>query len=825
MARERSDPLPLTPGAGWALILVASHELWCLWAVSHELGRWRTVAEAIPDRPLREHALNSLLHKRGHAEGAALFSVLPTRRKRALVRLLVAYQTLWDYLDNVSECQAGEADGRQLHLALIEALDPSRPVSDYYVHHPWKDDGGYLRELVDACRCNCRALPSYSHVRPHVLAGVARCGAVQSINHDRDPARRDAALKAWAEKEPPDALGLTWFELAAGASAFMPYALLALGAESSVDENDIAKAATYSLWVSLTVSMLDSYADQVTDAASGDHSYTSHYGDADVAIQRLSVVISQTARQARGLRNGHRHATIIAAMIAVHLANDGVLTPDLREQTRTLVSAGGSLTRLLLPLVSMSYVGRPERPSMGPRRDARHSAQAGLPPGSQLPRAVQTFAIWVSPFTCLERYRDRYGSRFSVAMTSYPPQVYLSDIDDIQAMLAAPADVLHPGEGGATVEPLVGQDSFMVLDEGEHLAGRKAILPAFHAKVVQQQAELVSELAQRGVASWPRDEPFALHPRLRALTLETALRIIFRVPGHISDDRLDALRDGLLAMLAVTGSKALSQPMFRRGPERGIWRRFLRQRSEVDELIYEIIEERGACQGETDNVFDRLVAARNLDGSSMSPQQIRDNLMSTVLAGHETTAAQLAWAFQLLAHNPTVCDKLIDEIDAGCDEEYLTATVQEVLRHRSVFVFAIPRTVKQPMDLGGWIYQPPTQLLGCIYLLHHDARLYADPHKFRPERFLEAPPHPHAWLPWGGGRKRCPGSHLATLEMKTVLRTVLSVMSVRPAAKRLERPRWRSVIVTPHAGSRVVLHERRRGSRNGASRRYASSVG
>jgi cytochrome P450 len=204
-----------------------------------------------------------------------------------------------------------------------------------------------------------------------------------------------------------------------------------------------------------------------------------------------------------------------------------------------------------------------------------------------------------------------------------------------------------------------------------------------------------------------------------------------------------------------------------------------------------------------------LLAAHNSDGSAMSPRQVRDNLMSIVLAGHETTASELAWAFQLLAHNPRVLDRLIDEIDRDAGEEYLTATIQEVLRHRPVFLFAIPRAVKQPIEIGGWTYRPPTQLLGCIYLVHHDPELYPNPHEFRPERFLGTSPSTYTWLPWGGGRKRCPGLHLATLEMKTVLRTVLETMTVRPAAKKMEHPRWRSVIVTPHAGSRVVLQRRR----------------
>jgi cytochrome P450 len=439
----------------------------------------------------------------------------------------------------------------------------------------------------------------------------------------------------------------------------------------------------------------------------------------------------------------------------------------------------------------------------------RQAARRALPPGSSLPPAAQTFAIWRSPFSYLERCRRRYGSRFTTNMTSHPPLVFLSDLDDIKAMLTAPAEVLHPGEGGATIMPIVGEDSFMLLDEDEHLNGRKLVLPSFHVKAVRDHTELVAQTARREVSSWPRDVPFALHPRLRALTLEVILRTIFGDTGCLSDARLYALRDRLLGMLSVTASGVLPEPLLRHGPGRRIWTRFLRERAAVDELIYGFLEDRDRLEGGSGELCDKLSRAHNPDGSAMSSRQVRDNLMSIVLAGHETTASELAWAFQLLAHNPRVLERLIDEIDRDAGEEYLSATVQEVLRRRPVFLFSIPRAVRQPIEVGGWTYRPPTQLLGCIYLVHHDAELYPEPHEFRPERFLERSPSTYKWLPWGGGRKRCPGLHLATLEMKTVLRTVLQTMTVRPAAAKMEHPRWRSVIVTPHAGSRVVLQRRR----------------
>jgi len=481
----------------------------------------------------------------------------------------------------------------------------------------------------------------------------------------------------------------------------------------------------------------------------------------------------------------------------------------MRQGTQALVSAGGSITRLLHPLARRWRVIYVNNASTSGRERTRRATRATLPSGPRLPAAAQTLILWKSPLARLEQCRDRYGNRFTIRITSRPPHVFLCDPNDIKAMLSAPAEALYPGEGANTVEPLVGRESFMLLDEEPHLDGRKIILPQFRAETVAQHTKLIDEVSQRAVALWPRDVSVALHPRLRALTLETALRITLGIPGHDHEPRLYELHKRLLAILSVAGYALFSEPLLRHGPGQRRWRRFLSERTEVDDLIYDIIKSRGRSQTYADSLLDKLLEARNADNSLMSVQQVRDNLMSILLAGHETTAAQLAWAFQLLAHNPAVLDKLTEEIDSGAGESYLTATIHEVLRHRPVFLFAIPRAVKQPIDIGGWTYRPPAYLLACTYLLHHNPTLYSDPEQFRPERFLETRPAARAWLPWGGGRKRCPGNHLATLEMKSVLRTVLATMTIKPAAHTIEAAHWRSVIVVPRAGSQVVLHDRR----------------
>ena len=427
------------------------------------------------------------------------------------------------------------------------------------------------------------------------------------------------------------------------------------------------------------------------------------------------------------------------------------------------------------------------------------------PPSPPLPSALQTLAFWRHPHAYLEWCRRRYGSRFTVKAVGMPPMVFMSNPADIKAIVGAPADVLHPGAGGSAVAPLVGDGSFMLADEDEHLAGRRAILPAFHHRLINEHAEMVREVTEREVATWRLNTPVAIHLHLRALTLRVILRTIF----GSEDGRLRELHTRLLAMFAVNRSLALHEPQLKHLPGwRGMWRSFLLERAQVDRITFSLIEDDARTrQG---SLLSMLLEERDPGRGNTNTGRIRDTLMSVILAGHETTASELAWAFHLLAHNPAVAQQLVDDLDAG-GEGYLTATIQEVLRHRPVFLFTIPRVVRRPFEIAGTSYRPPVQLVGCVHLMQHDHSLYPEPHRFRPERFLGAPPRPEVWMPWGGGRKRCPGHHLAMLEMRTVLKVVLRDFELLPVAERIETARWRSVIVTPGRGSRIVLRERRRG--------------
>jgi len=794
--------------------LATSRTVTWIWpAASRELEQWREHANRIPDEELREDALESIALKRDNAQGAAIFCILPTRRQPQLLKLLVAYQTLWDYLDNVSERGAilGSKNGYQLHRALVEALDPRAPISDYYRHHSKHADGGYIRELVLTCRKCCEVLPAYHQVRSLVLDGVRHC-AIQGINHLPERHRRERELKVWARQQEAahTHLKLRWFELTAAASAFLPHALLALAAEPVHDGAYMAQIGfAYFPWMALSIAMLDSYVDALEDLATGSHSYIAHYEDQQVMCERLREILASTLHEADRLPNGSRHVLLAASMMAMYLSNADQQSLELTKQ---IAAGGGSLTRLLIPAARLwrtldrrrtCEVAQQQRPQRVPRRT--------LPAQTPAPAPLQTFLFWRYPFRYLLHCRERYGPTFTLNASSHPPLIFLSDAQEIRSIIAAPEEILHPGEGGNAISPIVGEGSFMLSDGVEHQAGRKAVIAALHAGAVERHAHTVVQAAERAVTGWPTDKVTALHPGLKSLTLEVILRtLIGRFAGPVDDLTL-ALRDRVLEMLQVTASPVFIEPHLRHGPGRRTWQRFLCNRAQVDRLLFQLIDERR--QTTTSPGGDLLGALEGLptsDGSRPSPRQVRDNAMSLILAGHETTAAQIAWAFQLLAHNPPVRERLHEEIDAGTSEEYLTATIQEVLRHRCVFVFAIPRAVAAPVEIDGHVHRSPAQLLACIYLLHHDPAIYPDPHAFRPDRFLDAPPDPRAWIPWGGGRKRCPGLHLAMLEMKTVLRTVLTTRTVQPASNRMERPRWRSVIVAPHAGSRVILRARSR---------------
>jgi cytochrome P450 len=418
---------------------------------------------------------------------------------------------------------------------------------------------------------------------------------------------------------------------------------------------------------------------------------------------------------------------------------------------------------------------------------------------------MQLAATWTRPTATLERLR-RYGTRCTVRLPFQPPFVMLSDPADIKELFTAPADVLHPGEGARVLEPVVGRNSVILLDEADHLEQRRLLLPAFHGERMQRMTDVMVQMTDVELDSWPTGEPVTLHPRLQQLTLEIILRSVF---GLAAGPRLDRLRALLGEVLSFAESPLSVVPALQRALR---WtptqRRFQAAHRRVDEELFELIAERRAeADPDADDVLAMLLQARHEDDSPMSDAELRDELMTALVAGHETTASQLAWALERLAREPEVTARLVTELDEGTGDAYLSATITEILRLRPVLPNAEPRMTMQAVTIGGFEYPPGVVLLANAYLVHHDPQLYADPYAMRPERFLETPPGTYTWIPFGGGRRRCLGASFAIQEMKIVLAAALRRFELRPAGPP-ETTRRRSITFSPSHGATVMLRSR-----------------
>jgi cytochrome P450 len=430
---------------------------------------------------------------------------------------------------------------------------------------------------------------------------------------------------------------------------------------------------------------------------------------------------------------------------------------------------------------------------------------SNLPAGPRMPSLLQTIGNWCRPTAFMERGARRYGRRFTIRLLGLPPVVVISDPEEIKQIFMAPPEVLHPGEGARVLEPVVGRNSVILLDEAPHLEQRRLLLPAFHGERMQALSGLMTELAGEEIDSWPRDVPVVLHPRLQRLTLEIILRAVF---GLERDARLTELRDLLTRALSFGESPLAALPPLPPALTRfGAPARLQRLLDRVDELLYALIDERRSQREEGADVLALLLAARHEDGSPMSPQELRDELITALVAGHETTASQLAWTFMCLARAPEVQQRLRRELDEHEGDEYLTATINEVMRLHPVLPNAEPRLVKQPVRIGEVDYEPGVVLFASALLVQRDPEVYPEPHAFQPERFLGSAPGTYTWLPFGGGRRRCLGASFALLEMAIVIRSVLSRCNVEPVDSAPEQTRRRGITFSPGGGALVVLSE------------------
>ena len=430
-----------------------------------------------------------------------------------------------------------------------------------------------------------------------------------------------------------------------------------------------------------------------------------------------------------------------------------------------------------------------------------------LPPEPKYSPLSQTLRWSFRPLPFMQQCRERYGDAFSVKFMGFErPMVMISDPAAIKALYTERAHGLPPGRE-VVLTPIVGPHSVLVIEGADHLAHRKLMLPAFHGERMRSYAPLVEEIVAAEIDSRPLDERFAIHPRMQAVTLEVILRVVF---GVAEGPRLERLRVVLTEVLEETASPftQLIGLASRRFGGQGPWAKFEGKLRAADELLYAEIAEhrRREDLAEREDMLSLLMQARFEDGSEMSDEDLRDQLMTLLLAGHETTATALAWTFDLLLRHPRELARLRESLEAG-EDEYLRATISESLRLRPVVPLA-GRRLNAELEVDGLSLPAGTDVTPAIWLAHTNAEVYPEPFAFRPERFLDEPPDTYAWIPFGGGIRRCLGAAFAEFEMRIVLRDVLTRCELRKADPRPEKIGRRNITLSPKAGTPVVVHDR-----------------
>jgi cytochrome P450 family 135 len=434
--------------------------------------------------------------------------------------------------------------------------------------------------------------------------------------------------------------------------------------------------------------------------------------------------------------------------------------------------------------------------------------EAGLPDGPRRPRMVQAWFWLKRPIWFLDRCWRRYGDVFTMRMPFGTDLVHVADPELVKAVFGGDHEVLRAGQAnGMFLEPLVGPHSVLVLDGPEHLRQRKLILPAFHGDRMRGWEDTIRDITGAQVARWPVGTPFALRPSMQSITLDVIVRVIFGVDGAA---RADDLRRRILTI-----SRLGQRPLLlyatadrRLGPH-APWPRFLRARDELSAaLVAEIRERRRAADlTQRGDVLSQLLLARDEAGAAMTDDEVSDELITLLFAGHETTATALAWAFDLLLHHPAALGRLVAELEGG-GSEYLEATIKETLRVRPV-VALVDRHVREATRIGGHTIPAGALLCPNVYLAQRREDLYPDPAAFRPERFVGRPPPSFGWFPFGGGLRRCIGASFATFEMQIVIPEVLRAVTLEPASRRPARVRREAVTFVPHDGARCVVTARR----------------
>ena len=440
-----------------------------------------------------------------------------------------------------------------------------------------------------------------------------------------------------------------------------------------------------------------------------------------------------------------------------------------------------------------------------------------LPPGPKQPRYAQALQWVMRPQEFVVRQRERFGDVFTLEFIDGQPLVVLSDPEDVRTVFTGSAEVMHAGEANKLLAPILGSRSILLLDEAEHLRHRRLLLPPFHGERMLRYEQIMAEATRRELATWQEGETIEMLPRMQAITLEVIMRAVFGIEDGLGKERLRVLLRTMLQQTTNMRQMALSLIL---GPDsERLQQRLDEVLSPVDEELYRVIAEhrRAPDLEEREDILSMLLLARDEDGQPLSDEELRDELMTLLLAGHETTASSLSWAFEQLTQKPQTLERLTEELREGDDEAYVDAVIQETMRLRPVLPIVI-RVLKEPITVGQGRFRLPagTRVAPAIILVHLRDDIYPEPFEFRPERFIETPPGTYTWIPFGGGMRRCVGSAFALFEMRAVLRAVLKTFDIE-AVGGPERIARRSLTIVPDHGGRVRVVRRAEAAAAGAA--------
>ena len=421
-------------------------------------------------------------------------------------------------------------------------------------------------------------------------------------------------------------------------------------------------------------------------------------------------------------------------------------------------------------------------------------------PGPRAPRLLQSWLAVMRPLETRLAVEKRYGRVFRTRDALAGEVFHIADPELIEQVFKWKPSRYSVGEPRQVMAPVTGPSSILLLDQEPHLRMRKLMLPPFHGEAISHYAEVIERITHREIDGWRPGETIRTRSVAQTITMEVIIRAVFGItdPGRVAELRRLLPRLSSPSPFLLLAQKDL-------GPH-SPWGRFVRLRDHVDALLYEEIEQRRAgAAHETGDILSLLLSARDEAGRPLSNRELRDELVTILLAGHETTATSIGWAFERLLRTPAAMERLTAEVGAGEGSEYLDAVIKETLRARPV----VPEVFRAPTErtrLGDYVFEAGAQLAVSIMLVQHDPALYPpDPERFRPERFLDGAPDPYTWIPFGGGVRRCLGAAFAQLEMRVVISAILARARLRAPRPRSERARFRGVTMLPSRGGEAVV--------------------